>query len=189
MRLTRTSAPVGAPITVDEAAEFCRVNHAEENDLIGALVETAVDLLDGPTGILGRAIISQEWRLELSGWPQSIALPIEPVSAVIVSYFDAAGAEQVLDASAYTLVPNPGAATVLAWSSAFVAPDLQADVDFPVIIDMTCGFGAAEDVPAAIKQAVKMLVRHWYDHRGAASGQDAIPLAVSALLARYRRML
>lgn len=190
MRLTRTIAPAELPITAVEARDYCRISHINEDDFLGALIAAAVDMLDGPTGILGRAIVAQTWRMELVQWPASILLPIEPVTSVTVSYVDEAGDVQELDADQVWLVTNPGAVPVLNWVSGFTAPALSVDAPYPVIIDMECGFGDAAAVPPAISTAIKMLVGHWYDNRGVAgAASDVLPMAVSALLARYRRLL
>ena len=66
------------------------------------------------------------------------------------------------------------------------------DRRYPVKITITAGFGAADDVDEGLKVAIKMLVGHWYDNRETVvMGMSAIelPMAVSALLARYRVML
>jgi uncharacterized phiE125 gp8 family phage protein len=56
-------------------------------------------------------------------------------------------------------------------------------------IDFTAGFGTtAGSVPEPIRQALKLLVAHWYEHRDPVEIGDpamAIPPAVSALLKPY----
>ena len=50
---------------------------------------------------------------------------------------------------------------------------------------------AAASVPAAIKAAILLLIRHWFDNPSAVQvGQpvQAMPFAVDALLAPYRRI-
>lgn len=190
MRLTRITAPLGLPVEISDARKYCRVDHQDEDGLLEGLIGAAVDLLDGPTGVLGRAIVSQAWRLEVTQWPTSLLLPIEPVTSVSVAYIDAGGDVQTLADDQTLLVSNPGAVPVLSWISGFVAPALNADAPYPVRIDMQCGFGTAAAVPAAISTAIKMMVGHWYDNRGiAGEARDVLPMAVSALLARYRRLL
>ena len=53
-------------------------------------------------------------------------------------------------------------------------------------IAVTCGFGAQHaDVPAPIRQALLLLVAHWYEHRdpGEIGTSEAhVPQAVTALL-------
>ena len=57
-------------------------------------------------------------------------------------------------------------------------------------IDVEAGYGAtASDVPEPLKQAIRQLVAHWYENRGAgAPGESALrmPATVAALIAPYR---
>ena len=53
------------------------------------------------------------------------------------------------------------------------------------------GYGAAAAVPAAIKQAMLLLIGHWFANREAVNVGNivtAMPLAVEALIAPYRRV-
>ena len=57
-----------------------------------------------------------------------------------------------------------------------------------VEIDFIAGYGAAGNtVPPMLKQAIKMLVAHWYEHREAVGtvGQE-VPLAVDSILRLYQ---
>ena len=57
-------------------------------------------------------------------------------------------------------------------------------------LDVSIGFGdTVEDAPESLRQAVRLLVSHWYDNRGvvASAGQCAVlPSTVAALIAPYR---
>ena len=57
-------------------------------------------------------------------------------------------------------------------------------------IDITAGYGAlAADVPSPLRHAIRMLVAHWYEQRGAVGGvraADTVPLGFAALVAPYR---
>lgn len=58
-------------------------------------------------------------------------------------------------------------------------------------IDITAGYGdAASDVPEALRQAVRLLVAHWYENRGLATtgAITVLPATVAALLAPYRML-
>ena len=191
MRLTRTVDPAELPVSLDEAKQYCRIEHDDENSLIESLIAAAVDYLDGPSGILGRAIIAQQWLLELDAWPNRLALPIEPVSSVTVRYIDELGAETDVPESQLVLTDVPSARTVLEWIDGFQAP-LLSDKRYPVKITITSGFAAAANVPEGIKAAIKMMVGHWYDNRETVvlgMSVAELPMAVNALLARYRVML
>ena len=55
-------------------------------------------------------------------------------------------------------------------------------------IRFTAGYGAPTDVPAAIRQAMLLLVTQWYEHRQVTGTGTALPFSVEALLAPYRRV-
>lgn len=189
MILTRTVGPAEMAVTVLQAKQQCRVDSDDDDALFVDLIATVTDYLDGPSGILGRAIITQTWTARLPGWPPTYTLPIEPVSAVVVRYTDQTAAEQTLDAALYNLISPLDAAPVIRWETGAVLPVLGSG-DYPVEISMTAGYGGAEAVPATIKRAMLMLIEHWYDNRGVQTDTEIeMPMGVSALLGRYRRLL
>ena len=51
------------------------------------------------------------------------------------------------------------------------------------------GYGTAADVPETFRQAIRLLVAHWYENRAAAAAPDSaaeLPYAVTALIAPQR---
>lgn len=60
-------------------------------------------------------------------------------------------------------------------------------------LDVTVGFGiAAADVPEALRQAIRLLVAHWYENRGLVTigaNYSPLPQSVAALIAPYRMLL
>lgn len=193
MRLTLITPPVALPVSLEEAKKHCRVEaeDTDEDTLIEGLIAGAVDLLDGPSGILGRAIVTQVWLLELPSFPDVISLPIEPVQSVAVSYWDSDGVEQALSAEAYDLINAPSRRTQMKLVSGVSLPALQ-DTSFPVRISITAGFGAAAQVPPALQVVIKMIVGMWFEHREAIIPTDMVggwPAPIRALLARWRVML
>ena len=60
-----------------------------------------------------------------------------------------------------------------------------------IAIDFRAGYGAAADVPAPLRQAILMLVAHWFETRAPIAfglGPADIPMTVAALVAPYRRI-
>jgi uncharacterized phiE125 gp8 family phage protein len=60
-------------------------------------------------------------------------------------------------------------------------------------LDVTVGYGdAATDVPEALRQAVRLLVAHWYENRGVVATDTTrvapLPSTITALLAPYRML-
>lgn len=187
MILTRTVSPAVRPITLAEAKEHVRVIGLDEDTLLTALIGAATDHLDGPTGILGRAILQQTWTVDLTGWSDPLYLPIEPVQSVTVTYTSTAGTIVTLADTEYDLLRVAGGAPSLQPKYGGAWPELGT-ARLPVRVTVVAGEALA---PEDIKAAIKMLVAHWYEHREAVSTgtmQD-LPLAVGALLARHRRGL
>lgn len=193
MRLTLTTAAAGLPVDLDDTKSVCSVSFNDHDAMISGLIAAATEMLDGPAGILGRAIITQTWLMELpqAAWPVSVKLPLDPVISVTVRYRDAAGELVVLDPSRVDLVRYPSQPVVLRFRGDGPMPAIGSG-DWPVQMEIVAGFGENPgDVPAGIRTAINMIVRHWYDNRAAVSerAMQEVPMAASALLARWRIML
>lgn len=191
MRLTLVTARSADPVDLVSAKRHCRVDHSDDDLLIASLIAAATSHIDGPSGILGRAIMPQTWLLELPGWVSSIVLPVEPVRSVSVAYTDADGASQTLAADQYSLSAWPSAATVWRFVDDVVRPVLDT-VEYPVRITIEAGFASAATVPPEIKTALLMLIGHWYENREAVLvGTSSSPtsMAFDALLAPHRRLI
>ena len=65
-----------------------------------------------------------------------------------------------------------------------VWPSTRSDKYNAVTVTFTCGYGAAAAVPTTIKQAILMLINHWFDNPGAVSPitLSPVPFSVDALL-------
>jgi uncharacterized phiE125 gp8 family phage protein len=100
----RTVAPTEDPVTLAEAKAHVRVDHADDDSLITALIAAATNHLDGYTGILGRALITQTWRQDFAAFAPKLRLALRPVASVTsVTYFDGDNTSQTLSASIYGL--------------------------------------------------------------------------------------
>lgn len=182
IRPVRITPPAEMPITVEAAKIFLRVDGADEDALIEGLIAAAADHLDGRTGLLGRCLVTQVWQYQAVGFQRQFSLGMPGAVAATVHYFDRDGASQELPQEDITLVDT-------ARGSCLVFADRQPTAVWygPVTIDVT--FGTAPDkVPAALVQAIRMLVAHWYANREAVASGSAteLPLAVNALIAPYR---
>ena len=174
--LTRITAPTAAPITLAEAKAQARVDHDDEDLLIQHTIDAATAWLDGPAGILGRCLVTQSWQMGLDAVTGPILLPFPDSEIDSAVFTDAVGGEldYQLSQQDQRLLFRP-----------------LAGFGRPATITFTAGYGAPADVPAAIRQAMLLLIAHWYEHREAVSlGADgtALPMAVDALLAPYRRV-
>lgn len=175
-------------LSLTTAKAHLRVDHAADDVLIQALIDSAVGLAEHLTG---RTLGQRTRTHRAAGFGVYLALPGAPVSGVTeVRYLDASGAEQVLDAGQYALecaddwpalVPDFG----VAW------PAVQPGRADAVRITYTAGYGAGEsDVPAAIRQWLLLAIGTWYNLReSVAAGASITELprgAWDALLDPYR---
>lgn len=188
----RVTAPTEAPVSPAQAKAHLRVDHDDDDLYISGLIDTATARLDGWSGILGRALVTQTWRHDFPGWPADgkLRLPLAPVLSVeSITYIDPDGAVQTLDASAYTAPKADGLGPYVRLRQGHSCPATATDED-AVSVTFVAGYGAPSDVPADIRHAMLLLVGHLYNAREDASetALTEIPLGASRLLAPYRRI-
>lgn len=79
MRLKLISAPASEPISLEEAKNHLRVDGAEDNTLISALIVTARQLAEKETK---RAFITQTWEMCLDKVVEEIEIPKPPLQSI-----------------------------------------------------------------------------------------------------------
>lgn len=186
LRPVRTSAPAELPVPVAEAKANSRVDHSDDDAVFEALIGAATAYLDGYAGVLGRCIVSQDWRQDFQDWEGQLRLPFPDVSSATVTYQDTDNAVQTVAASAYEIVED-ARGSVVVFRDAFQKPALYNDMVAPISVAFTAGYGAVADVPEPLKAAIKLLVAHWYENREATGDTESLPYGVDMLIAPYRR--
>lgn len=189
--------PAELPVSIDEAKKHLRVAiydadgnmlPGDDDDLIEGLIRAAVSHLDGWTGILGRALVEQTWRLDFDAFCRPMRLPLGPINEIeSITWRNAAGQVATIAPSNYALRTDARGAYVH-WDRSYSFPgDLYESA--PISVTFTAGVAPA-DVPAAIKVAILLLVGTWFDNREATvfTSVSELPFAVSALLTPFRRM-
>jgi uncharacterized phiE125 gp8 family phage protein len=177
--LTVTVAPTEEPISRVEAKANARIAHNDEDVLFDALIVAAREYVETH---LGRALVSRTIRMTLDRFPAGcIYLPRPPlVSVTSVAYTTATGTTTTLVNNTdyrYDAASEPGRIEpITTWPT---ADDRLAAVQIVYV----AGYGAATAVPKKVKQAMLMLVTHWYENRVAVgeSGSE-VPMAAKALL-------
>jgi uncharacterized phiE125 gp8 family phage protein len=180
------TAPAVEPVTLDEARAFLRVETNDDDEVIAALITGARIHVEAQTR---QALITQGWRLILDAWPADgriavLPAPLQSLTATRVYDFD--NNAQALDIAAF--VPDLGASALTFEPWALPPPGHMAA---GIELDVSVGYGdAATDVPEPLRQAIRLLLGHWYDNRGvvgpSTSQATALPETVAALLAPYR---
>lgn len=179
--------PALEPVSLADAKHVLRVEHDDDDDVIAALIAAARVHVEAQ---IRRALIAQTWRLVRDVWPASGRLPVLPVPLIEVTaiqVFDADGAPHLLDLDDFDIDTVSAPAFIVFARGGPAAPGKLAG---GIEIDIVAGYGDEPDaVPAPLRQAIRMLVAHWYENRGviAVSGEVAsMPVSVSSLIAPFR---
>lgn len=174
------TAPAALAVSLTEAKAHLRVTDSAEDSLIGIYLASAIQRLDGWTGVLGRCLVSQTWRQDLAEFRDVMALPFPSVSDASISYYDGDNVLRVLDDANFTIVNTvAGAQIEIAEGGTFPATYSRPDA---VQITLTCGYGSAADVPPALKSAILLHVALQFTQRA----DGAFPASYRDMIAPYR---
>lgn len=185
MGLRVTIPPAVEPVSLEEAKAHLHYDAADQDDRIAALIMVAREACEIETN---RALTSQTLALTLDEFPdgrETILLPRPPLVDVLsIAYTDTAGQTQALGDDEFQIdaVAEPGRvapARGLTW------PQTDEQTLGAVVISYTAGWSDAASVPAEIRQAMLLLIGHWFEHLEAVTleGQPAqMPFAVRMLL-------
>jgi len=209
------TAPAAEPLTLDKAKKHLVVDSdfTDDDDTIKDLIIAAREYLEGPD-CLNRAIYERSMACYLDFFPYwhegttvnpndrhcmngrywhqaAILLPFPKVVAVgSVSYVDLNGDTQTVDAARYTADMESEPARLVPKSD-YYWPYAQNYDPNSITVKYTSGtWGDGVEVdkcPASIRQAMRLLIGHWYNHRDATeyTVPHEIELGVKALCGRY----
>lgn len=181
------TAPAIEPVSLADAKAYLRIEHDDDDDTLAALIAGARIHVETQTR---RALITQSWRLIRDAWPADGRIAIAPVplrALTAARVYRPDGSTQALDVAVF-IADTAGAPATLSFpSGALPAP---GRVVAGIELDVEIGYGAAPgDVPEPLRQAIRILVAHWYENRGlAAVGHEiaVLPATASALIMPYR---
>lgn len=179
----RVSAPAIDPITLSECKAQLRIDTTDDDEYLVRLIAVATAFVDA-RGVLGKAIITQTWRVWVGNAPSAIKLPIGEVQSLsAVKYYDADGVLQTATLSDFELVGLPDARMVRP-KSGYSWPSAQARDD-AIAIEYVAGYGdASSDVPQSVRHGLLMLVAHWYENRETTSEKQyaSLPFGFEELM-------
>jgi uncharacterized phiE125 gp8 family phage protein len=177
------------PLTLADAKAYLRVAHSDDDAVIAALIAGARNHVEAQTR---RALITQTWRLIRDGWPPDGRIAVVPVplrSVVAARIYDAGGATHAINTGAF-VADKAAAPAILAFAPWTLSEPGRAAAG--IEIDVEVGYGSAPaNVPETLRQALLLLVAHWYENRGLiAIGQTmaVMPATTAALIAPFRML-
>lgn len=170
LKWIRTEPPEEEPVSLADAKAHAKIDVDADDAILATYIQAARELVEQFTG---RALITQTWEVYLDRFPsecdpdgEAIVLPWPPLQAVVsIQSIPTTGtvltgvpvaADYTVDAIAEParIVPAYG----LGW------PDTKP-VPNAVQVAFNAGYGAAADVPAALRTAIMQLVTDMYDNR------------------------
>jgi uncharacterized phiE125 gp8 family phage protein len=179
--------PAAEPVALPDAKAYLRVAIDDDDAVIAALIATARSHIEAQTR---RALITQTWRLIRDGWPPDGRIAVMPVplrSVVAARIYDAGGSTHAIDTGIFVADKTAAPAVLSSVPWTLTEPGRAAA---GIEIDVEVGYGGAPaNVPESLRQALLLLVAHWYENRGLiATGQTVavLPMAIAALIAPYR---
>lgn len=184
------TGPEVEPVTLEEAKGHLRVDSSDDDIVIETLIQQGREWIE--TGY-DLALINQTWDWYLDAFPGESELVIAkfPLASVTGVYYTAYGAAEATWSSSNYVVDayrQPGRVKLVdgaAW------PGDTLVVVNGVRVRFVAGFGAAgKSVPAMIRQALLLMVGHWYENREATyqgkGSLDRIPMGVDSLLWNWK---
>lgn len=161
---TVTTAAAAEPLSLTDAKLHLRVDHSDEDSLIGACITASRQYVEAR---INRVLVTSTLTLTqdrfpcLSGVIEINRCPVQTVTSV--QYVDTDGVTQTLSASLYTLdATSEPARLVPAYTQWW--PTTRGHIH-DVTVTFTAGYGAASAVPEGIKSAMRLLVQQFYDQR------------------------
>lgn len=181
MKLNLKTAPTVEPITLDEAKNHLKIDSADDNALITALIKTARQLAEGETK---RALITQTWEMFLDYAEPEIEIPKPPLQSIeSINVIEDDGSESLVSPTIYMVATSqnsPGRVKLVTGGS---WPYHRGFASF--IIEFKGGYGdAASDVPELLKHGILLFLGHLYENRGT----EDIPKATKDVLWPFKVM-
>lgn len=186
MRLSVVTGPASEPVSLAEAKAHCRIYGTDDDGLLAGYLMAARVYTES---ITGRRLVTQTLDYfvdDLSA--DEILLPVAPVqSTTSITYIDPAGATQTLGAGNYATVGRRYWTAIVPTVNA-TWPEVRDQAE-SVTVRFVAGHSSTNPVPEPIRQAILMLVGHFYENRETVvigQAPSVVPMSYEFLLADYR---
>ncbi len=203
--LTLVTPPTEEPLSLEEAKLHLRVDWSDEDDLISGLIEASRQMVEHK---LERALMPQTWALTLDFFPYemssetyrpndrdmyariinaySITIPMGGITGVTSVVWQTDNGTQTVTSDG--LIVDTSKVPVRVYPKAGSWPYNTQTIPAAITVAFEAGEWTPDSCPRAIKQAMLLLIGHWYRSREAVTDTKSVtlPLAVDALLAPFK---
>lgn len=164
LALTQT-VPGTEPVTTAEAKAHLRVDFADDDTYIDGLIAAARATCET---LSRNQFVTATFVMTLERFPENfdpIEFPKPPLQSVdTITYIDENGDSQTWAAGERDVITNEAVGLVVP-KPGNSYPTTQRDKRQAVTVTFDAGHGLAADVPKAVKQAMFLLIGHWYENR------------------------
>lgn len=165
------------PIELSEMKAFLKVEGTDEDSVIEAIISTATKFVEEHTG---RSLMTQTRVMKMDYFPCSstIELMYGPVQSVVITYYDEDATEQTLNSSEYWTELTARIPRVVVKNN---WPSTEDERPGAVTITTVCGYTNKTNVPRPIRDAIKMIGAHLFEHREQNSSSNLYDVPFDAL--------
>lgn len=146
--------------TVEEIKEYLKVDHADEDELIEAIIKESVDWAEE---YCWRSLAPTEFKAYFADWGDELLIKRNPIYSVeSIEYYDLTNTLQTWDSSNYMVISGrvPGK---IQYAESTTLPSLYARDD-AVVLTFKAG-QAQELIPQGIMSQIKKLIAYSYENR------------------------
>lgn len=184
-RATVVTGPTSEPVTLTQAKKQLEISTSDtaHDDQLTLLIQAAREQWEHDTD---SCCLTQTLSVTLEEWEDDeIYLPKRPVQSITsITYYDTGNTQQTLSTSVYSL------------DASCRAVRLKYQQIWPPIVDRwdavtvtyVAGYTSTTNVPAIAKQAILLLVGHYFENRDQLLGESMQTLPVyESLVRRFMR--
>lgn len=170
----------GLVVSLAEAKKHCRVDISDDDSYLTSLILRAQAFVE--TNIMGhRQLLTATYDLPvMAWWNDSLRLPRPPLQSITsVKYYDIAEQQLTVESTKYLVRRawrQPGCLSLLPYQYWLYSLSLR---EYPITIRFVCGYETVASVPETLKQAILLLVAHWYLFREPVVASGAVPQEIS----------
>lgn len=156
------TAPTSDPVSLETTKAHLRVETMEDDALIASQITRATQYVEGRQR---RQLMQATYRYCLDWFPNMIEVPLSPLSSVTsLKYYDTDGVLQTLvEDTDFEVDTDAEPGRIVPWYGE-VWPSTRQRTK-AVQLTYVAGYASAATVPEPTKQAILLLVGHWYENR------------------------
>lgn len=166
------TAATSDPMTLAEAKAYCQVTGDADNALLASFIPAATDYVQR---LMGLQLLTTTLKNTWDDFDYELRLDRSPVASVnSVKYYDVDGTLTTISSSNYWADVNARPPRIIP-ASGYAWPTVQDCRPAAVEVEYVAGYTAASLIPPGISIAVKSVIKFWFDNRGPALTNGAVP--------------